>query len=63
MSQNTKMGRPKKFENRTTMSFDLDMAMLNEITSCARERGQTKSEFVRLAIAHELFRPARVQDE
>ena len=52
----TKMGRPKKFTTRKTMSFDLDEAMFDELVSTAEDRGQTKSEFVRTAIAHQLYR-------
>ncbi len=55
----TKMGRPKKFTTRKTMSFDLDEAMFDELVSTAEDRGQTKSEFVRTAIAHQLWSPPR----
>lgn len=59
MQTETKMGRPKKFNTRKTMSFDLDEAMFDELVLCAEDRGQTKSEFVRTAIAHQLWSPPR----
>ena len=59
MQTENKMGRPKKFTTRKTMSFDPDEAMFDELVSTAEDRGQTKSEFVRTAIAHQLWSPPR----
>ena len=50
----SKMGRPKKFDNGTTMSFDLDKTTYEKIETVAKELNQTKSDFIRFAIESEL---------